>query len=198
MQALVAAGSRVDGAASLLRGLFDPWRSVVPSRSCTALSGSVRQRRHCATAAPCVAHDTWFTVCIGEVGVSPAAPKTLDAGSGRDECVAFAPTTHPDPLGIRNGRSEAPSLGGEDSRLSIINVSWQSFYGRTRRPETPIRHALTACGDAPRRGDPVHTCFTPRSLPPAKAPVGQPTAHDGRADITYEACAPILGYSGWF
>ena len=78
----------------------------------------IRQRRHCSP----VAHDTCFTVCIGEVGVSPAAPKTLDAGSGRDECVAFAPTTHPDPLGIRNGRSEVPSLGGEDSRLSIINV----------------------------------------------------------------------------
>ena len=80
----------------------------------------IRQRRHCSP----VAHDTCFTVCIGEVGVSPAAPKTLDAGSGRDECVAFAPTTHPDPLGIRNGRSEVPSPGGEDSILSIINVHY--------------------------------------------------------------------------
>jgi hypothetical protein len=92
-------------------------------------SDNVGLMRHCGP----VAHDTCFTVCIGEVGVSPAAPKTLDAGSGRDECVAFAPTTHPDPLGIRNGRSEVlPSLpsGGEDS--ISINFDCREFV-RGRR-----------------------------------------------------------------
>ena len=78
----------------------------------------IPQHSHSATWRPIPC----FAVCIGEVGVSQAAPKTLDAGSGRDECVAFATTTHPDHLGIRNGQSEPPSLGGEDSRLSIINV----------------------------------------------------------------------------
>ena len=46
-----------------------------------------RQRHRCGP----VAHSMWFTVCIGGLGVSQAAPKTLDAGSGRGECVAFAP-----------------------------------------------------------------------------------------------------------
>ena len=78
-----------------------------------------------------------FAVCIGEVGVSPAAPKTLDAGSGRDECVAFAPTTHPDPLGIRNGRSEVPSPDNFEYLLTGVSQAARRTLGRGALPTPP-------------------------------------------------------------
>ena len=77
-----------------------------------------RQRHRCGP----VGHSMCLTVCFGGLGVSQAAPKTLDAGSGQCECVAFARTTHIDALGTRNGGSELPSPWGENSILSMINV----------------------------------------------------------------------------
>jgi hypothetical protein len=112
-----------------IRGGLFPSRSETLVRSTRSLEVRGSLLGMCSQQGPdnVIATAPWrtacgFTVCIGGLGVSKAAPKTLDAGSGQCERVAFARTTHLDPLGIRNGRSELPSPGGENSILSVINV----------------------------------------------------------------------------
>ena len=113
-----------------IRGGLFPSRSETLVRSTRSLEVRGSLLGMCSHQGPdnVIAAAPWrtacvFTVCIGGLGVSQAAPKTLDAGSGQCERVAFgfARTTHLDPLGIRNGRSELPSPGGENSILSMIN-----------------------------------------------------------------------------
>mmetsp|Transcript_6127 Transcript_6127/g.13514 ORF Transcript_6127/g.13514 Transcript_6127/m.13514 type:complete len:200 (+) Transcript_6127:1390-1989(+) len=58
--------------------------------------------------------------------------------------------------------------------------------------DTYLTCAETSCRDAGPPGDPVHTCCTPRALPPTVTTADQPGAHSGQVHIGHEACAPNI------